>query len=202
MKRIRNGLCALALAVMACLATASCSSCDRGGKDVVPQEVTTDTVGYDYDMVVAQDYDYIQSEYGRMFRFLEVDAEFNDLLSESDATVVNYIRTVFQVKDTCVIIEHPRFAYDSMPVVTKQCKLWVGCADMTAHPAVDFDSCMAIIQPYRKDLATRHLTFRRIVGPPFPLHGEYILGHGLLFVDSKTGEVRGVEDGGMSGWLE
>ena len=199
MKKFKNtGNLPAVLMLALCLLLSACNSCQTKGGKQEPAPVET-TTGYNYDSIVAADHDFVASQY-QAFRFLEADAEFSGILSETENPTVDYIRTVFQYGDTCIIIEHPYKEYDGEPVVTKNYGHWLGCAELTARNAVSLDSCMKIIQPNIKDLDTRYLTFRRIVGPPFPEHGEYIFGHGLLFVDCATGDVRG--DGTLSGKLD
>lgn len=188
-----KGLAALLIAA----AVLAIPSCTRNGKGDTP----TQKAGYNYDSVVTSDYNTVKDMY-TAFRFLEVDAEFQDLVSDNPNPTVTYIRTVFQHGDTCIIIEHPKNAFDREPEITKTHDHWLGCADMAGERPISLDSCMTIVKPYAKDLPTRHLTFRRIMGPPFPMHAEYILGHGLLFVDCRTGAVRGDNAQGYQGQPE
>ena len=198
MKKLKTAMRTLALFIIAALMLQSCSSCNRQNKNEQPTP-TEQTTGYNYDSIVVADHDFVASQY-KAFRFLEADAEFSGILSETENPTIDYIRTVFQHGDTVILIEHPYKEYGGEPVVTKTYGHWLGCAELTARNAVSLDSCMKIIQPNTRDLNTRYLTFRRIVGPPFPEHGEYIFGHGLLFVDCVTGDVRG--DGTLSGKLD
>lgn len=194
-KTFKQKFMAIILAITVIFAMASCTNHNKKA----PEPTTKG--GYEYDSVVTQDYNTVNDMYVA-FRFLEVDAEFKDLLTENPNPEVTYIRTVFQHGDTCIIIEHPKNAYDQEPIITKVNNHWLGCADMGGTRPISLDSCLSIIKPYTNNLPTRHLTFRRIMGPPFPMHGEYIFGHGLLFVDCHTGAIRGDEAQGLQGQLE
>lgn len=185
MKKTKTKTMTAALVAFTVLFLASCTH----NKDKNAEQQQTARAGYNYDSIVDADYKSVADTYG-LFRFLEADAEFDDLLSENPNPTVNYIRTVFQHGDTCVIIEHPKNAYGAPPVTTKTHGHWLGCADMSDRRNISLDSCLSIIAPMASGLPTRHLTFRRIEGPPFPVHAEYIFGHGLLFVDCQSGAVR------------
>lgn len=175
------------------------TSCDRNKKQSDPQDKPVATLAYDYDKVVAEDYDYVASQY-KVFRFLEVDAMFDKMLTEEGDVNVISLRTIFQAGDTCIMIEHPEGYIDSMPIITKENDYWMECGVINARNAVTLDSCMKLIEPYRCMLPTRRLTFRRLIGPPFPEHGEFIFGNGMLFVDATTGTMRGdALDNGLTG---
>lgn len=171
--------------VMMALASASCG-CYRGGSEPQPEDTTS--CGYDYDSVVAADYDYIASQY-QAFRFLEADVVFDTLLDAgTDARIIS-IGTVFQAGDTCIMIFHNPGKCGEEPEIVKENDHWMECMDMSARNPISFDSCMSMVEPYMCNLPTRKMTFRRRVGPPFPKHGEYIFGNGYLFVESHTGEI-------------
>ena len=175
------------------------TSCDVTKKQTQPQQNQVVNLAYDYDKVVAEDYDLIASQY-KVFRFLEADAMFDKMLNEGGEVNVISIRTIFQVGDTCIMIEHPEGCVDSLPIITKENDYWTECGVISARNAITLDSCLMMIDQYRPMLPTRRLTFRRIVGPPFPKHGEYIFGNGFLFVDAATGEMRGQAlDNGYTG---
>jgi hypothetical protein len=175
------------------------TSCNVTKKQTQKQPTPVVNVAYDYDKVVAADYDLIASQY-KVFRFLEVDAMFDKMLNDSGDVNVISIRTIFQVGDTCIMIEHPEGCVDSMPIITKENDYWMECGVLSGRNAITLDSCLKLIDQYRPMLPTRRLTFRRLIGPPFPKHGEYIFGNGLLFVDGTTGEMRGEAlDNGFTG---
>jgi len=199
MKNLFNKCGTFTLMLLMCMLMVF-TSCDRRQKNVTPPEdKPVAALTYDYDKVVIEDYDWIASQY-KIFRFLEVDAMFDKLLTEEGDINVMSIRTIFQVGDTCIMIEHPEGYVDSMPIITKENDYWMECGVINARNAVTLDSCMKLIEPYRCMLPTRHLTFRRLIGPPFPEHGEFIFGNGMLFVDAATGAMRGdALDNGLTG---
>ncbi len=141
--------------------------------------------GYNYDEVVCADYDFVASQYDD-FKFYEVDVIFDTTLNIEGNRYIYGIATVFQAKDTCVIIEHEN---GNEPVVTKVNDFWAGCSEMDVNPPVTFDSCMLIIDTLRSNLNTRYMTYRRILAKPFPKNGQYIFGCGLIGVDGVTGEL-------------
>lgn len=193
-KRIFSVVATLLLAFMLSFTAVSCSSCSN----TEAEPVKTDCY-YDYDAVVTEDYDYIASQY-QSFRFLEADAVFDGLLSEEGCPNVISIRTVFQVGDTCIMIWHDEGDTLGQPRITKDNDHWMECMNITARTPINLDSALKIAAPYRSMLNTRKLTYRRMVGPPFPKHAEYIFGNGMLFVDAVTGEIRGtVLDEGLTG---
>lgn len=168
----------LTIFIMAiCMIFASCNSCHRTDPTPVAQ-------GYDYDAVVVEDYDYIASQYAD-FNFYEVDVVFDTAVAVPEA-YVKALQTVFQVKDTCIIIRHNE-DYTSDTLIVND--YWLECMPMNARNAVNFDSCMTIIAPYRDQLNNCRMTFRRVLAPPFPENGQYIFGPGLLVVDAATGEI-------------
>lgn len=168
----------LTIFIMAiCMIFASCNSCHRTDSTPVAQ-------GYDYDAVVVEDYDYIASQYAD-FNFYEVDVVFDTAVAVPEA-YVKALQTVFQVKDTCIIIRHNE-DYTSDTLIVND--YWLECMPMNARNAVNFDSCMTIIAPYRDQLNNCRMTFRRVLAPPFPENGQYIFGPGLLVVDAATGEI-------------
>lgn len=171
MKKFRDILAIFMMAL--CMVFASCNNC------------TKPTVyGYDYDRVVVEDYDYIASQYSD-FKFYEVDVLFNTAVANSDAYIKS-LQTVFQINDTCIIIRHN----DDMTTDTIMVQdYWLECMPMNARNAVNFDSCMSIIEPCRDQLNDCSMTFRRVLAPPFPENGQYIFGPGLLVVDAATGEI-------------
>ena len=165
-----------ALTAMVAMLAASCTSCHR-----------TDPVdnGLNYDSVVIADYDYIASQYND-FKYYETDVEYDSILCIEGAPVINYIKNVYQYKDTCIQIEHWKDGKTDTTIVNDY---WLECMPMNARNAVNYDSCMNIISSQRGSLRTRAMTFRRVLAPPFPENGQYIFGVGVLVVDSKTGEI-------------
>lgn len=186
MKKIISAICMLMLAVMLTFSTVSCSSFSNN-RDAAP----TDTVElfYDYNQTLIEDFDWVASQY-EAFRFLEADAVFDTIVSETEHPNVVSITTIFQVEDTCITIEHPEDMRDSLPIITKINDIWMECMAINARTPVTLDSVLKIADPYKEMLNTRMLTLRRLVGPPFPEHAEYIFGNGILFIDAVTGDVR------------
>ena len=172
MKKIRNILAIFMMAL--CMVFASCNSCTK----------PTPVQGYDYDKVVVEDYDYIASQYPD-FKFYEVDVVFDTAVANPDA-YIKALQTVFQVNDTCIRIQHNE---DYTTDTLYELGYWMECMPMNARNAVNFDSCMSIIEPYRDTLNNCRMTFRRVLAPPFPENGQYIFGPGLLVVDAATGEI-------------
>lgn len=181
MKKITSFLGIMLIAL--CLMFSACNCCNSNNCDnpSTPEEVTT---GYDYDEVVIADYDYIASQYPG-FNFYEADVVFDTAVAIPTAHVVA-IQTVFQVNDTCIMIQHNEDMTTDTVIVNDY---WMECMPMNARNAVDFDSCMIIIEPYRAVLNNRRMTFRRVLAPPFPENGQYIFGPGLLVVDAATGAI-------------
>ena len=182
MKKITSFLGIMLIAL--CLMFSACSGCNsnnNGNNTPEPEVVTT---GYNYDEVVIADYDYIASQYPG-FNFYEADVVFDTAVAIPTAHVVA-IQTVFQVNDTCIMIQHNEDMTTDTVIVNDY---WMECMPMNARNAVDFDSCMIIIEPYRAVLNNRRMTFRRVLAPPFPENGQYIFGPGLLVVDAATGEI-------------
>ena len=159
-----------------CILFASCDRCSKPTQDIF--------TGYNYDKVVQSDYDYISSQYDD-FHFYEVDVLYKDILSSDCIPEIISIKTVFQCNDTCIMFIHSSGQDDT----TYTQGWYLECMDMTAYNAVNYDSCMRIIEPFRSELNTRALTFRRILAPPFPKNGQYIFGTGILVVDGVTGEI-------------
>lgn len=159
----------------------SCASCHR-----------TDPVenGLNYDSVVIGDYDYIASQYND-FKYYETDVTFDSVLFVEGTPVINYIKNVFQYKDTCIQIMHWN---DGKTDTLVNRDYWMECMPMNARNAVNYDSCMSLITDYRAKLRTRALTFRRVLAPPFPESGQYIFGPGILVVDAATGEITSWEE--------
>ncbi len=177
MKKIKSILCIFLMAIA--LMFTSCNSCTKPAPG--PEPVVA---GYNYDSTVCADYDYIASQYP-VFYFYEADVVFDTTIDDMNAYVES-IQTVFQIEDTCIIFRHnPDFTTDTLIVQDH----WMECMPMDARNAVNFDSCMAIIAPYRLGLVTKYMTFRRVLAPPFPENGQYIFGPGFLVVDAKTGEI-------------
>lgn len=180
MKKITSLFCILLFAF--CMMFSACTGCSNTN----PEPAT----GYNYDEIVTADYDYIASQYND-FKFYEVDVLFKEILSnDSVAPEIESIQTVFQCGDTCVRILHSHGENDTI----REAGFWLECMEMSAYNAVNFDSCMSIVEPYRSELKTRALTFRRVLAPPFPENGQYIFGTGILVVDSKDGHVESWKD--------
>lgn len=184
--RVRNFIFTLLLALTLSFSIASCSSCSND-KEVVPEQTER---FYDFDKVIAEDYDYIASQY-KVFRFLEADGVFVNLVSEDADIQVESVTTVFQVLDTCIQIIHDKGKVDSLPTIVKVNDIWLECSNINARNPITLDSAMKIAAPYIELLDTRHLTLRKVVGPPYPDHAEYIFGDGLMFIDASVGSVRG-----------
>ena len=181
------------LMAMFAIFAVSCNSCHRDNPE--PK-------GYNYDEIVKGDYDYIASQF-QDFKFYEADVVFDTAVAIPDAYIVA-IQTVFQVNDTCIRIRHnDDFTTDTL----FDNDYWLECMPMNAYNAVNFDSCMTIIEPYRGKLNNCRMTFRRVLAPPFPENGQYIFGPGLLVVDAATGEIvdwdnNGVKVTGLKSELE
>lgn len=181
-KRIFPFLFTMLLAAVLSFSTVSCSSCRNG--EVKPTEPVE--LVYDFNQTIIEDCDWIASQY-ETFRFLEADAEFDCFVSDSTPNVIS-VRTVFQVGDTCIMINH--LENDTVPVITKENDYWMECMAINARMPISLDSALKIAEPYKEMLNTRRLTLRKLVGPPFPEHSEYIFGNGKLFIDSHTGAAR------------
>lgn len=179
MKKITSFLGIMLIAL--CLMFSACTCCNNSNNPSVPE---VDTIGYNYDEVVIADYDYIASQYA-WFNFYEADVVFDTAVAVPDARIVA-IQTVFQINDTCIMIQHNEDMTTDTVIVNDY---WMECMPMNARNAVDFDSCMVIIEPYRSVLNNRRMTFRRVLAPPFPENGQYIFGPGLLVVDAATGAI-------------
>lgn len=173
MKKITSILCIFLMAF--CMLFSACTGCSNN---------TNQPTGYNYDEVVKADYNYIAGQYAD-FRFYETDVLFVDILSNEGTPEIGSIQTVFQCGDTCIRIIHNDQGTDTI----YEYGHWMECMPMNAYNMVDYDSCMHIIEPYRSDLNTRALTFRRILAPPFPENGQYIFGRGILIVDAGDGHV-------------
>ena len=178
MKKITSILCICLMAL--CMMFASCNRCSKP----TPEPIT----GYNYDEVVQSDFQYIASQYPD-FHFYEVDVEMDTTFNMEGDRYITYIKTIFQVNDTCIMIEHPKNGYTETPDTSYIHDQYLECMDMNAFNAVNWDSAMTIIASYRNELPTRFVTFRRVLAPPFPKNGQYIFGPGLLVVDAATGEV-------------
>lgn len=157
-----------------CMLFGACTGCSN----------TPEPKGYNYDEVVTADYDYIASQFPG-FNFYEADVVFDTAVACPDA-YIKAIRTVFQINDTCILICHNEDMTTDTQIVNDY---WLECMPMNARNAVNFDSCMKIIEPYRADLNNCRMTFRRVLAPPVPENGQYIFGPGLLVVDAATGEI-------------
>ena len=179
MKKITSFLGIMLIAL--CLMFSACNGCNNSNNPSVPE---VDTTGYNYDEVVIADYDYIASQYA-WFNFYEADVVFDTAVAVPDAHIVA-IQTVFQINDTCILIRHNEDMTTDTVIVNDY---WMECMPMNAYNAVDFDSCMVIIEPYRSALNNRRMTFRRVLAPHFPENGQYIFGPGLLVVDAATGAI-------------
>lgn len=180
MKKITSFLGIMLIAL--CLMFSACNCCNSNNNNPsVPEVVTT---GYDYDETVIADYDYIASQYA-WFDFYEADVVFDTAVAVPDAHIVA-IQTVFQINDTCILIRHNEDMTTDTVIVNDY---WMECMPLNARNAVDFDSCMVIIEPYRSVLNNNRMTFRRVLAPPFPENGQYIFGPGLLVVDAATGDI-------------
>lgn len=172
MKKITSLFCILML--VCCMLFTACNCCSK----------STPEQGYNYDKVVVEDYDYIASQYPE-FKFYEVDVVFDTAVANPNA-YIKTLQTVFQVNDTCIVIRHNDDMTTDTIVVQDY---WLECMPMNVRNAVNFDSCMSIIEPYRGKLNNCRMTFRRVLAPPFPENGQYIFGPGLLVVDAATGEI-------------
>lgn len=172
MKKITSLFCIMLLAL--CMMFSACTGCSN----------TEPTEGYNFDKVVQADYDYVASQY-KDFHFYEVDVLYKDILSAETTPEIVSIKTVFQVGDTCIQFMHK----DGKDDTTYTEGWYLECMDMNAYNAINYDSCMSIVEPYRSELKTRALTFRRVLAPPFPENGQYIFGTGILVVDSKDGHI-------------
>ena len=169
------------LMAMFAIFAVSCNSCHRDNPEPVK--------GYNYDETVIGDYDYIASQYPD-FKFYEVDVVYDTAVAVPGAYILK-LQTVFQINDTCIRIRHNEdFTTDTLIVKD----YWLECMPMNARNAVNYDSCMKIIEPYRANLNNCRLTFRRVLAPPFPENGQYIFGPGLLVVDAATGEIVNWDD--------
>ena len=172
----------LIAAVFSMVTFASCNSCSKENEnpsDSIPAVVES----LDVQALMVSDYDYIASQYQSFF-FYEGDVHFDQTLDNPDA-VVDAFRTIFQVGDTCIAIDHRLGGIDD---TIKTEGIWVGCVDLNPRVPVDFDSCMTIVAAERANLHTQFVTFRRLMAPPFPEHGWWIFGKGIYAIDSYTGE--------------
>lgn len=152
-------------------------------------EQLTSIQGYDFDKVVVEDYDFVASQYQQFF-FYEADAVFNDVLSSDGDHYITSVKTIFQVGDTCIMIEHLDGQYEDEPIINYIAGHWMECMEMNARNKVSFSHCMDIHQDKIKELRTRYMTMRRILAPPFPENAQYIFGKGLMIVDAQTGEIQ------------
>lgn len=172
----------LIAAVFSMVTFTSCNGCSKE-KENPSDSIPTVVESLDVQALMISDYDYIASQYESFF-FYEGDVHFDQTLDSSDA-VVDAFRTIFQVEDTCIAIDHRLGGIDD---TTKVLGIYVGCADLNPRVPVDFDSCMTIVAADRASLPTQFVTFRRLLAPPFPEHGWWIFGKGIYAIDSYSGE--------------
>lgn len=189
MKKITSFLGIMLIAL--CMMFSACTGCNSNNNGNNTPEPEVVTAGYNYDSVVRADYDYIASQH-KFFRFYEVDVIYKDLLTQEGEPEIISIKTVFQCGDTCIQFLHNEGMEDTLYIAD----YYLECQDMSAYNAVTYDSCMSIIAPYRHELKTRALTFRRILAPPFPENGQYIFGTGILVVDSNDGHIERWDEAG------
>ena len=159
--------------------TLAFTSCGRCTREAVP---SVDSTGLDVQSLMVADYDYVAGQYEN-FLFYEGDVHFNKTLDSADA-IVDAFRSIFQVRDTCVMIDHRLDRTDTFMVPG----IWVGCSELNPRMPVTFDSCMALVAEKRAGLQTQYVTFRRMLAPPFPKYGWWIFGKGLFAIDSYSGE--------------
>ena len=196
---------------VAVLGMASCSSCKHDPVEPVFE-------GYDFDKVIAADYDYIASQHEH-FQFREAEARFDSVLSLDCENRINYVGTTFQCDDIVNMIFHtPDTArlngFIEFAESIGTWKEWtidttdvdyvmylnfkdavIECGELNARNPVSFDSCMTIVEPYRDQLHTRALTLRRFIDPRLPQNPQYIFGIGTVIVDVITGEVSTLMEG-------
>ncbi len=131
-KNLSSIFCVLLMAF--CMLFAACNGCSKP----TPEPV----LGYNYDEVVVADYDYIASQYPG-FNFYEVDVVFDTAVANPNA-YIKALQTVFQINDTCIVIRHNYYMTTDTIMVQDY---WLECMPRNARNALDFDSCMTIIEP-------------------------------------------------------
>ena len=171
----------LVVTIVTMFSFTSCKSCSREEPVLID---TTSVVCNELNVqeIMVSDYDYISSQY-KTFHFFEADIHFDQTIDNEDA-MVDAVRTIFQVEDTCIAIDHRPGLTDTMCVVGH----WAGCSDLNPRVPVDFDSCMTLVGDIRGDLKTQFVTFRRILAPPFPKNGWWIFSNGKYAIDAYTGK--------------
>jgi len=153
-----------------------------------PKVEPTEPQGYDYNTVIAADYNYVDSLYDETV-FYEVQVKFDTMLDMTDTPYIEYIMSVFQYKDTVILITHKPGEYDKEPVIELINDYWLEDAECTPLVPVRLDSALTILRTTGPIPATQYVTFRRPLAPPFPEGGQYIFGKGLVVIDGTTGDI-------------
>jgi hypothetical protein len=199
------------VAAFAMLFTA-CNSCSK--PEPTPEPVFS---GYNFDEVIASDYDYIASQFDHFF-FRTAEARFDSVLAKSDCNTLNYVGTTFQCghhvhqffHTTDTIRLKKLVEYAEMISTWKEWSIdttevdyvmylefedaVLECGELNARNPITFDSCMKIIEPVRNELYTKALTLRRFLDPREPENAQYIFGTGNVIVDVITGEISSVRN--------
>ena len=169
--------------VVIAIVMTSCSGCKKQ-EPVNPEPVApVEFVSYNVDSVMIADYDLMAGSY-QDFHYYETDILLDTTFDEGGTNVI-YMRNIFQAGDSCYMFFHSE-GVDSIVVLEGW---WLECMDMVARNKIGWNDMLAIVEPYRCELPTRAVTFRRPLAPPFPKNGQWIIGVGLLFIDGETGEI-------------
>lgn len=196
------------------IAMIGCQSCHRTDPEPQPEPVF---VGYDFNEVIINDYDYIASQFEH-FQFRSAEARFDSVLAFSNDNTISYVSTWFQCGEFVNTFFHTSdtnrmksimefinsigtekyYEIDTTDVdfcvYLKFSDAILECAEINARNPITFDSCMTIVEPYRDELHTRALTLRRFLDPREPENTQYIFGTGNVMVDAITGEVSSTKD--------
>lgn len=131
---------------------------------------------YDFDEVIASDYQMMKNTYGNNCMFFEANALLDNSVSTIDNPVVVSLRTIFQVQDTVVTVDHPIGGVGGRPQVTKVKDVMLGDVQIFIDDIpISFSKAWELLMKSDLPMPTGNtMTFRNPLSPPFDEYPSYI----------------------------
>ena len=163
------------LILVSCIMSFCFSSCkkDKPKPEPTPDPEVVDT--YDFDVVINSDYRMIESLYGD-FMFYEAHALFSQGVNTLTQPVIVSMRTIFQVQDTIVLLDHLMNDFSGTPEMTKIVDNLLGDMQMFIDEIpISFAQAWNLLHASDIPMPTGNtMVLRAPLSPPFDEYPSYI----------------------------
>lgn len=130
---------------------------------------------YDFDKVIASDCQMIEKMYGD-YIFYEANALFEKSISALDNPAIVSMRTIFQIQDTVVVLDHLVGEVGNNPQITKSTTGMIGDIQIFIDqiPISFAEAWVLLLNSSLPTPTGNTMTFRNPLSPPFDEYPSYI----------------------------